>query len=566
MKERIFRSIVVISFMTCLVSAVMFSSVYYYNEEKNLRVELQEKFDYIKNGYETNGQSYLNSLKNSSDRITLIDKDGTVIFDNKAIVNQMVNHANRQEFMEAYKNGVGEGYRTSATLSYRTYYYAELLNDGKVLRLSENLESIFHMFVMIVPKIIAIMICIVLVILVFSRFVTMKIVAPLNKLSLLSTEAEMPYKEIYPFLQKIKDQSKLINSQITTLQRHETEFRIIFENMTEGLMLIDGNGVIKVKSLVCDRFLRLVGLVDSNGNLVFDEDIPVIHCIKQTLKKGINTSLIVEKNEKFLNFLINPIILTGAETEGAIVVIIDVTESVSREQLRREFSANVSHELKTPLTSISGFAEIIRNGIAKPEDIKHFADNIHNEAQRLLTLIADIIHLSTLDENSTVKLETENLDIYALTLNIMYYLKNATEQKYIKVKYDKNCGPTIINCVTRIVEECFYNLCDNAIKYNRLGGTISFNIYNKDVDTVVWQISDTGIGIPYQDQDRVFERFFRVDKSHSKSIGGTGLGLSIVKHGLAKLGGTIDLTSVEGQGSTFTITLPKKMPVVQLNT
>lgn len=561
MKEKIFRSIVVISFLTCILSSFMFSSVYYFNDEKNIRLELKEKFNYIRNGYDLNGIGYLKNLKTFSNRITLIEADGKVAFDNKAIIDQMDNHSNRKEFIAARSNGVGEGSRNSATLAYRTYYYAELLNDGMVLRVSDNLDSILYMFLMLVPKIIAIMIGIVLVILAFSRIVTAKIVAPFNRLTSLTTEEDMPYKEIKPFLNKIKEQNKLINLQINTLQRHETEFKIIFENMTEGLMLVNNNGQIKVKSLVCDRFLRLLGLLDDTGNLILDKKDPAMHCLRDTLKNGKNTSVIVEKNDKFLNFLINPIIFSGAHTDGAIVVIIDVTEAASREQLRREFSANVSHELKTPLTSISGFAEIIRNGIAKPEDIKHFADNIYGEAQRLLTLIADIIHLSTLDENSSARLETEEVDIYALTLNIMYYLKNSADQKYIKVNYSKESGPLVINCVPRIIEECLYNLCDNAIKYNRLGGKISFNMYARDPDTVVWQISDTGIGIPYEDQDRVFERFYRVDKSHSKSIGGTGLGLSIVKHGIALHGGSIELSSIKGEGTSFIITLPIRMPL-----
>lgn len=570
MKERIFRSIVIISFLTCLISSVLFSTVYYSNTESRLRAELHSDFNYIKIAYETDQLDFLHKIEAledktqlkgedlESNRITLIDTDGTVIFDNKADVAKMENHKDRPEFIEAITHGSGEGSRTSATLYSNTLYYAEKLPDGRVLRISDNIDSFLYTFLLIVPQVLAVMFVIVIVILVFSKVVTAKIVAPFNHLSLLTND-EMPYKEMRPFLNKIKEQNKLINAQINTLQRHETEFKIIFENMTEGLMLIDNSGIIKVRSLICDRFLRLLGLIDDKDALNLELDHPAVRALHETLKKGVNTSVIVEKNEKYFNFLINPIIISGAATDGAIVVIIDVTEAASREHLRREFSANVSHELKTPLTSISGFAEIIRNGIAKPEDIKHFADNIYAESQRLLTLIADIIHLSTLDENSNMQFETKDVDIYEETKNIMYYLKNAQEQKYVKVEYENVQSPLVINCVPRIIEEVLYNLCDNAIKYNRLGGKIFFNMYKKDNDNIVWQIRDTGIGIPYESHDRVFERFFRVDKSHSRAIGGTGLGLSIVKHGIAIHGGTVELDSKEGQGSTFTVTLPIKM-------
>lgn len=572
MKEIIFRSIVIISFITCVICSILFSLVYYFNSEESLRSNMHDNFNYIKLGYLQKNMSFLDELQelinskvkitenfNDEKRVTLISPSGEVIFDTHVNPKLLDNHSLRPEFVLAKEKGVAEVFRSSMSLDDRTYYYAEKLPDGNILRLSANLDSFFYTFILIISEIIGIMLAIIFVIFLFSRYITLKIISPFDSLSLLSSDSHMPYKEIKPFLKKIRDQKKLIKSQITTLQRQETEFKIIFENMTEGLMLVDNEGNIKVKSLICDRFLRLLGLLDDSESLDLNSDHPAIKCLFETLKKGINTSVIVEKNEKFLNFLINPIILSGASTDGAIVVIIDVTEAASREQLRREFSANVSHELKTPLTSISGFAEIIRNGIAKPEDIKHFADNIYCESQRLLTLIADIIHLSALDENNNKLMETTDVDLVELTQNIMYYLKNSQEQKYVKVFYEKVDSSVVINCVRRIMEDALYNLCDNAIKYNRLGGKITFNIYKTESDNVIWQISDTGIGIPYESQDRIFERFFRVDKSHSREIGGTGLGLSIVKHVIAIHGGTIDLNSTEGQGSTFTLTLPLKM-------
>lgn len=568
MKQRIFRSIVIIALLTCIVCAFIFSYLFYVNSQKRMEFELQTNFSYIKLGYELKGIDFLKELEDKhslslsqnkeifSNRITLVEHDGTVIYDNFAIVSQMDNHHNRPEVMDALLRGFGEDERKSSTLSYNNYYYAESFPDGKVLRISDRLDSFLYSFLMIIPQIFLVMVIIVLIILFFSQFVTKKILRPFSHVSFVASKIESPYDEIAPFINEINEQRSVINQQINSLTRHEAEFKIIFENMTEGLMLVDNFGQIKVKSLVCDRFLRLMELIKDDGTLAIEKPHEAIKALLETLKKGVNTSVVIEKNEKFLNVLCHPIILGGMNSEGAIVVIIDVTEQANREQLRREFSANVSHELKTPLTSISGFAEIIRNGIAKEQDIKHFADNIYNEAQRLLSLIADIIHLSTLDESTQMTLEREEINFKKLTQHIMNYLTNSISHKYIEVYYDKVEDDVCAQCVPRIMEEALYNLCDNAIKYNRINGKINFNIYHKDPKHIVWQISDTGIGIPYEAQDRIFERFFRVDKSHSRSIGGTGLGLSIVKHAITLHGGIIEVNSIEGQGTTFTVTLP----------
>ncbi len=556
MKQRICRSIILISILTCLVSTILVSTIFYNNGAQQLKKQLHTKFTYLLAGYQLNGVSYLQSMTHDGNRVTLIDPKGKVIFDNRGDVQRMNNHSTRPEFLEAHANGVGEGRRSSVTLAKENYYYAELLADGNVLRISEDLDSLLYMFLSLVPKVVLLMIVIIIGIFFFSRIVTQNIVAPFFKLSLLSGKMDIPYNELKPFINKIREQNELIQAQLATLQRHDTEFRIIFENMTEGLMLVDSNCQIKVKSVICDRFLRLLGLLDAEGKLIDNAEHLAIDSLHKTLKQAINTSVVVQKNDKFFNFLINPIVFAGVKAEGAIIVIIDVTEQANREKLRREFSANVSHELKTPLTSISGFAEIIRNGIVKPQDIQHFAGKIYEESQRLLSLIADIIHLSALDENANLHLAKEEVDLLAMTQDIMYYLQDAAEQKYIQVSFADDCKATLVQCVPHIIEEALYNLCDNAIKYNRLKGRISFRILPKNDTSVMWQISDTGIGIPYEAQDRVFERFFRVDKSHSRAIGGTGLGLSIVKHGIAMHGGTIELVSVEGQGATFTIYLP----------
>lgn len=440
----------------------------------------------------------------------------------------------------------------SSTLSEKTVYYARKLTDGTVLRVAAVHSSILTLMLQLLPSVIGVAIVMLIFAGIAAARISAKIVKPINTLDLDHPEDNQIYEEVGPLLSRIHKQNYQIQMQLETARRNQEEFQIITENMQEGLLVIDAyTMILSGNSSVWRMFqLREPKIGDSVYSLDRNEDFRKV--IEDVLK-GQHGSVMLQLDGEYVQLIANPV-SRDDRVVGAVLLLVNETEKVERENLRREFSANVSHELKTPLTSISGFAEIIQDGIVQGEDVQKFAGRIYREAQRLIQLVEDTIKISQLDEGEN-PYEWEKVDAYAVVKNVCGNLRDIAAKKNVHLFID---GEKLIFCTVRpILEEVIYNLCDNGIKYNRKDGTVSIHLQELK-DSVEIRVKDNGIGIPREDCSRVFERFYRVDKSHSKAIGGTGLGLSIVKHGVTFLGGTLKMLSEEGKGTEITMTFPKE--------
>ena len=552
MQKKIFKNMCLLALVAVVLSSLLIALVYYASFDNRMKNEVREETQFVRNAVELSGEEYLQTVAGTTNRITLIDGDGTVLYDNQAEAASMENHGDREEVREALTGGAGEATRMSGTLSEQTFYYAVKLQNGQVLRVAAETDSVFAALLSILPWIIGVALVAALVTVIFSRFLTKNIVAPINSLDLDHPSENTAYDELAPLLSKIHRQNEVIAQQIRSLREKQEEFTSITENMSEGFLVLDHNTDILSYNTSA---LRLLGVEDAPADthtsaLALNRSAGFRSAVDGALS-GTRSEQLLRQNGRCCQVMANPVWRDG-EVEGAVVVILDITEQEERENLRREFTANVSHELKTPLTSISGFAEIIQNGIVKPEDIPRFAGNIYVESQRLITLVDDILNLSRLDE-ADVQLEREQFDLTALARDVAGRLKPAAKKNgvVITVIGDK----AEINGVKSIVDEMIYNLCENAVKYNRKNGRVTLTVSQEPAGTAL-TVTDTGIGIPKADVDRVFERFYRVDKSHSKEIGGTGLGLSIVKHGAAFHNAKVSLNSTEGEGTTVRLVFP----------
>lgn len=541
-----------LALVTILLSSLLITFVYYGNSDARMKAEVREEARYIRGAVELSGKDYLETVKNTPNRITLIDTDGTVLFDNQADPAAMENHSDRQEVKQAVTAGAGEATRMSGTLSEKKFYYAIKLENGQILRIASETASVFAAVLSMLPWIIGIAVLVAVITVLFSNFLTKKIVTPINRLDLNHPADNVVYDELSPLLSKINRQNEVIDQQIRSLREKQEEFTSITENMSEGFLVLDKNTDILSYNTSA---LRLLGAdaapAESHESALALNRSAGFRSAVDAALSGSRSEQLVRQGGRCCQVMANPVLREG-EVEGAVVVILDITEREERDNLRREFTANVSHELKTPLTSISGFAEIIQNGIVKPEDIPRFAGNIYVESQRLISLVDDILNLSRLDE-ADVQLEREDFDLAALARDVAGRLKDSAKKNgvVITVIGDK----TMINGVKSIVDEMLYNLLDNAVKYNKKNGRVTVTIENGQNGPTL-AVTDTGIGIPQSDVDRVFERFYRVDKSHSKQVGGTGLGLSIVKHGAAFHNAKVSLESTEGKGTTVRLAFP----------
>lgn len=552
MRKKIFNNMCLLALVTILLSSLLITFVYYGNSDARMKAEVREEARYIRGAVELSGKDYLETVKNTPNRITLIDTDGTVLFDNQADPAAMENHSDRQEVKQAVTAGAGEATRMSGTLSEKKFYYAIKLENGQILRIASETASVFAAVLSMLPWIIGIAVLVAVITVLFSNFLTKKIVTPINRLDLNHPADNVVYDELSPLLSKINRQNEVIDQQIRSLREKQEEFTSITENMSEGFLVLDKNTDILSYNTSA---LRLLGAdaapAESHESALALNRSAGFRSAVDAALSGSRSEQLVRQGGRCCQVMANPVLREG-EVEGAVVVILDITEREERDNLRREFTANVSHELKTPLTSISGFAEIIQNGIVKPEDIPRFAGNIYVESQRLISLVDDILNLSRLDE-ADVQLEWEDFDLAALARDVAGRLKDSAKKNgvVITVIGDK----TMINGVKSIVDEMLYNLLDNAVKYNKKNGRVTVTIEN-DQNGPTLAVTDTGIGIPQSDVDRVFERFYRVDKSHSKQVGGTGLGLSIVKHGAAFHNAKVSLESTEGKGTTVRLAFP----------
>ena len=551
MTKKIFKSIMFVCALVLAVGLAAVMGILYSNFDGQMRKELSKEAAYLAYGVEQQGVDYLKNIKDKSARITYIDQDGTVLFDNEADVSEMKNHSDRTEFQKAEKYGAGESSRYSDTLSEKTIYYALRLKDGTVLRVSGTQDSVLALVENLIFPLCGLL-CLMLILSgIMASAISKRIVKPINELDLESPEENQIYEELSPLLSKIYRQNREIQNQLELAKQQQEEFALITENMQEGLIVIDKYTMILSANSSAWNLFHMDRVCQGESVYCLDREEEFRHAIEQVLS-GEHTELVLKLNGSDIQLIANPVI-RDKKTEGAVVLLVNVTEKLERESLRREFSANVSHELKTPLTSISGFAEIMQGGLVKCEDIPQFAGRIYKESQRLLQLVEDVIQISQLDEEKT-SYTWEPVDVYQVCKNAFESLKEKAKRLNVHLYI---CGEYMkMEAVRTLLEEAVYNVCDNAIKYNRNDGSVSVFL-TQTAQEIQIVVKDTGVGIPKEDQDRVFERFYRVDKSHSKEIGGTGLGLSIVKHAVGALKGCVILRSEEGNGTEICMKFPK---------
>ena len=549
MTHRIFRSILIaVTTVMLLVLAVIFGVMYEYSSGIQKK-QLSDELDFAAAAVGMDGREYLASVGHSENRLTWIASDGTVIYDTKGDSESMENHSDREEFKEAILNGHGESSRYSATFTETTDYIARRLDDGTVLRISSSRASVLTLALGMLHPMIVIFVLAFILSAFLANGMSKRIVGPLGKIDLDHPLDGDAYEELAPFLARINRQNHKINEPLYELRRRTDEFDQITGSMNEGLVLLNDRGTV----LSINPAARgIFGCGDCCGQdfLTIDRGRDMSEAVGKAMRDGKATTE-NEKDGRVIRYDINRI-ESDKKVIGAVILAFDVTDSALAERNRREFTANVSHELKTPLQTIIGSAELIENGFVKPEDMPRFIGHIRREAARLVTLIEDIIRLSQLDEG--VDLPREDTDIHALAEEAVGTLSESAKAK--NVTLEVHGGGTTVFGVRRLLYEIVYNLCDNAIRYNEDGGRVDIMTLTDD-DGAKLIVKDTGIGIPPEHQGRIFERFYRVDKSHSKQSGGTGLGLSIVKHAAQYHGAEIELESVPGEGSTFTVKFPK---------
>ncbi|WMJ84624.1 ATP-binding protein [Oscillospiraceae bacterium LTW-04] len=551
MTKRIFSAICAMVILTTVLTAGLVSALLYDRHLSEIKQTIQAETEYI--------ASYISGRNVSEDelellssitqgRVTWIAPDGTVLFDSASRPEMMENHADRQEVISALQNGSGEDTRHSATLGGLTsYYFARQMADGTVLRVAYSTQSLYSTMSSTLLTLVVVTFVVLLISVLLSRRITKGIVEPINRLDLSDPLACDSYEELYPLLSRINSQNMQIKRQMADLKKMQSEFSAIIQNMREGLVLLSNDGSILS---INPSAARLLDIPHDNcvGKylLNFERSEEMRTAIEQLAQKK-SAEFIVTKGGRSYRMLANPVV-----TGGSLMLMMDVTEQLAAEQLRREFSANVSHELKTPLQSILGYAEIMKSGLAKPADFPRFIERIYREAQRLIALVEDIIAISHLDEGKDMP--TERVELLSVARESADRLQQAADDVGVSLSIDGQ--PAEINGVRRLISEMICNLLDNAIKYNHKGGKASVSVARAQNGSTLLTVMDTGCGIPEAHQSRVFERFYRVDKSHSKETGGTGLGLSIVKHAAAQHNAKIMLKSKENEGTTITVQFP----------
>ena len=556
MKKRIFLTVFATALITVLVSLILLVGVTYRYINEDTRDQLMAQLDYLSQAVDDEGLTYLSQLENNSYRITWIAADGAVLFDNRNNISRMENHADRQEFIDAKAHGVSEIERESETMTTRLMYVAEELSDGSVLRIATNDISVGGVAWMLAVPSVLLILCISLMAWFVARKLSRALVEPLNTLDLDHPLAGEAYDELVPLLSRIEQQHREIADQRVQLGQQRNEFQTVIDNMREGLVLLNQSGRI----LLINRSGRnLMKAMAEEDDLAAGEEIitsrnSVVDSLLDKAYDGKTSSATIIINSRSYEIHASPV-ESDEGIHGAVLFYVDVTEKVEAEQLRREFSANVSHELKTPLHSISGCAELMLSGIVKEEDKPRFLKQIYDEAQHMVSLIENIIKISRLDEEADA-LPVDKVDLYEIAQTVIEQLGNKAASRGIVM--DLSGTHVTIKGVKTLLYEMIYNLCDNAIKYNVDDGAISVSV-KKTKDAAVVKVKDTGVGISEDQQERIFERFYRVDKSHSRASGGTGLGLSIVKHAAIWHNATIKVKSKLGKGTTFIVRFPLKL-------
>ena len=547
MTAKIFRNAFLIGFTVLLACILLFFFIMYSNYQAQAFDNLAIEAEHTSEGMQIcGGESYLSAVQ-SGERITWIAADGSVLYDNMADSSTMENHLQRPEVAEAFETGSGRSDRYSSTILEKNNYYALLLKDGTVLRVAGKQTSLAAMALMLVQPSLWIVVLVLVLCGLLAMRLARQIVRPINAINPDNPNATPTYPELQPLITRLQEQNRTIRTQLSELSTRQREFDAITENMREGFLIVDN----KCSILSSNRSaLRLLGIDDAQK----PENLHQAVCSGKLLDLVDNALAGTRGDEEITvgggtwQLFANPVITAGHVT-GAIILFMDVTEREQREALRREFSANVSHELKTPLTSITGFAELMKEGMVPKEKMQEFSGDIYRESRRLIDLVDDIIQLSRLDEG-TANFSKSPVDLYTLSGQVIESLRPVAQKQDITLTLSGQHA--VIEGVEQLLQEMVYNLCDNAIKYNISGGSVTVSVWQNG-QTVTLSVVDTGIGIPYADQSRVFERFYRVDKSHSKEVGGTGLGLSIVKHAAALHNAKISVVSAPGKGTVITV-------------
>lgn len=539
MTGKIIRSLFSLAMLVLVIGAALFSGILYGYYEKQSFASLAQEAEQLQQTMEYVSPEQMRS----ADRITLISPDGTVLYDSVARADAMENHLSREEVVQALREGTGKSSHYSSTVLKKNLYYALRLEDGNILRLSREQSSLGAMLLNMAWPIAATVAGLLLLAAGLSVRLARQITQPINAIS--PDDPQDVYPELQPLTQRLRQQRETIRNQMDELSRRMREFSAMTENMSEGFLLIDLRGHVLTENHSASMLLP----TDAD-NIAKCSQRELCQAAQQALT-GQRCERLLQQGERTLSVIASPVLESGQVT-GAVVLTLDVTEREQREKLRREFSANVSHELKTPLTSISGFAELMSQGLVPPDKVREFSLDIQKECTRLTNLVEDIIDLSRLEEGGG-DMTWEDTDLYTLCDDVLQNLEPVAKRQTVTLRL---AGESLqVRGVYQVLREMIYNLCDNAIKYNRSGGSVTVTVARRAGRASV-AVADTGIGIPYEDQSRVFERFYRVDKSHSRAIGGTGLGLSIVKHAAALHGAEIKLQSQPEDGTVITVLFP----------
>ena len=556
MRKKIFQAMMAAAGSVLLASLIIILGCLYDYFDGLQEKQMQDELTLAAAAIEESGQAYLDdlNLESKTFRLTWIDAQGKVLYDTKADGSSMENHADREEFQQAIKNGFGESSRYSSTLMEKTLYRAQRLADGSVLRISVSRATSGVLVLGMLQPILLVLIVALVLSALLSKRIARWVVAPLENLDLEHPLENDTYEELAPLLGRINQQRRQIDLQLAKLQRGNDEFTQVTGSMKEGLILLNERSQVLSINPMAQRLFETDERCVGEDFLTVERSPEVSAAIQTALQSGY-CELQLARGEHIYQLDIS-VISSGGAVIGAVILVFDVTENARAEQSRREFTANVSHELKTPLQSIMGSAELIENGLVAAQDMPRFVGHIRTEAARLVSLIEDIIRLSQLDEGGELPFEV--CDLAEIARETTDSLADAAEQRNIRLTFSGE--PLGLCSVKRLLAEICYNLCDNAIKYNREGGQVMVSVSRVGEEAVL-AVKDTGIGIPPEHQERVFERFYRVDKSHSKESGGTGLGLSIVKHAVQDLGGHLALSSTPGEGTEIKVYLPLKSAV-----
>ena len=549
MTKKIFKSILIVAGTVLLASIVIIMGCLYEYFSNIQKDKLADELDIAASAVELYGTDYLKNIDSERYRITWIQADGKVIYDTQAGADSMENHADRQEVKQALAEGEGSSSRYSDTLMEKTSYYARLLDDGSVLRVSTTYATAGLLVLGMLQPILVVLIAALVLSGILARRISKRIVEPMNSIDLDRPLENDTYEELSPLLNRINQQHKEIEMQMRYLKQRTDEFTQITESMKEGLILLDNKGNVLSINEAAQNILETDSDCIGQSFLSIERSRNINNAIQSAFEDGHSEEYAEYAGREYQIDISR--IESGGETVGAVLLAFDITEQQNAQRNRREFTANVSHELKTPLQGIIGSAELIENGMVKPEDMPRFIGHIRKEASRLVTLIEDIIRLSQLDEGR--QMPSEQVDLFELADEVKSVLEGACEAKNINMKL---MGEHVcVDGVKRLLYEIIYNLCDNAVKYNNEGGIADIDISSDEKNAYI-TVRDSGIGIPQDQQERVFERFYRVDKSHSKESGGTGLGLSIVKHAVSYHNGTVSMKSEPGNGTEIRVALP----------